>query len=337
MLIVLDNRFPSEDFEGVIFAAVQNILRRHAPDTRLVPGLVRMVQKRTRPHAPQPDARGCCAVQHAVLRVCSIEQLSLVADSLVQYALVHLGMRVAAAPGDVLRLLVYMLNRVHRARTRVYIGTQCLPTLLGALAQLANTWTQDIHYRRANDRYLLVDALTRLLCMGVECPVEDMLHLQGLCVGMLTLRPCKILLKKVKRLLLHVCPSPQSFPLKETLVARLLRINTRDARIRREILEILCHVIQCNGKRCLCTNFTEGVCQQVLLYCINTTPVPEASALCSYDNAAIVSIILNCAMHGQHKRGAHSATRAQTLAFIAQLPPPVCKDLCLERHLVELL
>ena len=341
MLIVLDNRFTGQD-ACIIFAAVLIILHKHRVDRRLVPGLVRMVQKRTQAHPADLDTAGCCAVYRAVLRVCSVQQLPLVAEGLTQYAIVHLNMRVGAAPGDVLRVLVCMLKRLQRAHTHVHVNNKHLSELFAALAQLANIWTQQLHSHKipANHRYLLLDALTSLLRMPVEYSQEQLLHVQGLCVGMLTLRPCITLLVKVKQLLLYLCTSPQcikKFLLKETLVTRLLRINTRDARIRREVLEMISYIIDCNGQQCLCTNFTEGVCHQVLLYCINTVPVPEASALCSYKNAAIVSIIVKSAAHGLHKPCAHSAARAQTREFFAKLPRTVCEELQLQQHLVPLL
>jgi hypothetical protein len=343
MLIVLDCRFTAQD-ACIIFAAVRIILQKHRVDPRLVPGLVRMLQKRTQGHPADLDTAGCCAVYLVVLRVCCTEQLTLVAEGLIEYALVHLRMRVGAAPGDVLRVIVCMLHRLQRARARILVNKQQLLQLFAALAELANTWTQQLcsSGSRAINRYMLLDALTSLLRMGHTYPQEQLLHAQGLCVGMLTLRPCITLLVKVKHLLANLCAAEQcqcvnKFLLKETLVARLLRINTRDARIRREVLEMLSYIIDCNGQQCLCTNFTEGVCHQVLLYCINTTPIAEASALCAYRNAAIVSTIVKSAAHGLHKRCAHSATRTQTLAFFAQLPRAVCDDLGLQPHLVPLL
>lgn len=342
MLIVLDNRFQGQD-SCTILAAVRIILHRHRADRRLVPGLVRMVQKRTQPPATDLDTAGCCAVYHAVLRACSVEQLPLVAEGVMQYALVHLSLpAVRAPPRDVLRVLLCVLSRVLRSTAHAYINRQHLATLFAGLAQLADSWTQHLLSctSRASNRYLLVDTLTCLLRMGVEYPQQQLLHVQGLCVGMLALRPCITLLTKVGRLLLHLCAAGRGmvdFLLKETLVARLLRINTRDARIRREVLNVLSYIIDCNARQCLCTNFTEGVCQQVLLYCINTAPVPEASALCAYKNAQIVSTIVKSAAQGSHKRCAHSSTRAQTLAFFAQLPPTVCEDLGLQPHLVALL
>lgn len=342
MLIVLDNRFPSEDFACIIFRALQLILRRHRVDRRLVPGLMRMVQKRAQAApATELDCTGCCIVLRAVVRACSVEQLPLVADGLVQYALVHLDLRVGSVPGDVLWVFVCMFNRALRSTAWARVAcTKSLPALFGALAQLASTYRLLSPASRAKDRYLLVDALTALLRTSFEYPREHLLHVQGLCVGMLALRPCLVQLAKVKRLLLYICASNKhinEFVLKETLVARLLRIDSQDARIRREVLEMLSYIIDCNQRQCLCTNFAEGVCQQVLLYCINTAPVPEGSAMCSYCNAGIVSTIIQSAAQGQHKRGAHSAARAQTLEFLAQLPRAVRGDLGLQQHLVQLL
>tara|TARA_Y100000389_G_scaffold9975_1_gene9320 strand:- start:119 stop:1288 length:1170 start_codon:yes stop_codon:yes gene_type:complete len=341
MLIVLDNRFQGQD-ASTIFATVCIILHRHRVDRRLVPGLVRMVQKRTQPRTADLDTAGCCAVYHAVLRACSVEQLPLVAEGVMQYALVHLSLRTSAAPSDVLRVLMGVLSRVQRSTARACINRQHLAPLFAALAELADAWTQQLlsPTSRASNRYLLVDTLTSLLRLGVEYPQQQLLQVQGLCVGMLALRPCVTLLVKAGHLLLHLCAAARgvdNFLLKETLVARLLRINTRDARIRREVLNMLSYIIDCNGQRCLCTNFTEGVCQQVLLYCMHTAPVPEASALCAYRNAEIVSTIVKSAAHGLHKRSAHSATRAQTLTFFAQLPRAVCDDLGLQPHVVHLL
>ena len=341
MLIVLDNRFQGHD-ASTILAATRIILQRHRVDRRLVPGLVRMLQKRTQGPPTELDTAGCCAVYHAVVRACSVEQLPLVAEGVMQYALVHLRLRTSAAPGDVLRVLLCVFSRLQRSTARTYINKQHLPPLFAALSQLADAWTQQLlsPASRASNRYLLVDTLTSLLRVGGEYPQQHLLQVQGLCVGMLALRPCVTLLVKVRHLLLHVCTAAQGVEkilLKETLVARLLRINTRDARIRREVLDMLSYIVDCNSQRCLCANFTEGVCQQVLLYCINTAPVPEASALCAYKNADIVSTIVKSAAQGLHKRGAHSATRAQTLAFFAQLPRAVCDDLGLQPHLVALL
>ena len=143
MLMVLDNRFQAQD-TCTIFAAVRIILHRHRVDRRLVPGLVRMVQKRTLPPITDLDTAGCCAVYQAVLRACSVEQLQLVAEGVMQYALVHLSLRASAAPSDVLRVLMGVLSRVQRSTARAYINRQLLAPLFAALAQLADAWTQEL-------------------------------------------------------------------------------------------------------------------------------------------------------------------------------------------------
>ena len=333
MLIVVGTRYPVATVTRQVLVCMHLVLKYHQPHPRVIPGMLPLVKKyiAIADQGGVPTTYGentaCTSLLMTILQHCKKEQLGQVVAVVAMYAKEMLHKQARHPVHNILCLLVKMLIRVQLYRKSISMPMEHLIALYVPLGQLADTWTRDLFLVRAELRYTLVDVFVRLFRLGVACPQETDLHVQALCVGMLTLNKSASLLRSVKRLFFELC-SPRTpfsrFVLKQTFISRLLRTSTNDARRRRDILEILDHIVHCNQGLCFCHGFTEGTCSDVLDYCLATRPTPEASALCQYRNVAIVATITRCVERGVHKPRASARQRANVAAFLKQLPTCVC-------------